>query len=108
MGSWSGTLPSKQAERPHFRTTVDIALPIMQAGQRDGPGIESHGPARLIQDRQRPHLPSNRRHSPSPPRMSRKVQPTGPAGWYKIRLLPILQPTEPVRRVRAAASAEAV
>ena len=62
-----------------------------------------------IQDRQRPHLPSNRRHSPSPPpRMSRKVQPTGPAGWYKIRLLPILQPTGPVRRVRAAASAEAV
>lgn len=56
MGSWSGTLPSKQAERLHFRTTVDIALPIMQAGQRDGPGIESHGPARLIQDRQRPHL----------------------------------------------------
>jgi len=54
MGSWSGTLPSKQAERLHFRTTVDIALPIMQAGQRDGPGIESHGPARLIQDRQRP------------------------------------------------------
>lgn len=40
--------------------------------------------------------------------MSRKVQPTGPAGWHKIRLLPILQPTEPVRRVRAAASAEAV
>ena len=25
MGSWSGTLPSKQAERPHFRTTVGIA-----------------------------------------------------------------------------------
>lgn len=38
MGSWSGTLPSKQAERPHFRTTVDIALPIMQAGQRGWSG----------------------------------------------------------------------
>ena len=111
MGSWSGTLPSKQAERPHFRTTVDIALPTMQAGQRDGPGIESHGPARLIQDRQSPHLPDNRWHCPSPPsRMGRGVRPTGPAEWYKIRLLPIhaVQPTGPVRRVRAAASAEAV
>lgn len=150
MGSWSGTLPSKQAERPHFRTTVDIALPIMQAGQRGWSGIESHGPARLIQDRQSPHLPDNRWHCPhrhpewaermawdvdghdrahppskpaepppsekSPtrtlttPGMGRVVRPTGPAEWYKIRLLPIhaVQPTGPVRRVRAAASAEAV
>lgn len=149
MGSWSGTLPSKQAERPHFRTTVDIALPIMQAGQRGWSGDRESWsgsphpgqaepppsgqplalPLTAIQNGQRgwpgtwmvmigltrhpnqqsPTLRETADTAPSPPpRMSRKVQPTGPAGWYKIRLLPILQPTGPVRRVRAAASAEAV
>lgn len=100
--------PSRQSaltsEQPSTLPSLSCRL-----DRGDGPGIESHGPARLIQDRQSPHLPDNRWHCPSPPsRIGRKVQPTGPAGWYKIRLLPILQPTGPVRRVRAAASAEAV
>lgn len=112
MGSWSGTLPSKQAERPHFRTTVDIALPIMH-GWTEGMAwdVDGHDRAHPPSKPAEPHLPSNRRHSPSPPpRMGRGVRPTGPAEWYKIRLLPIhaVQPTGPVRRVRAAASAEAV
>lgn len=151
MGSWSGTLPSKQAERPHFRTTVDIALPIMQAGQRGWSGdreswsgsphsgqaapptfrttvgiaphrhpewaermawdVDGHDRAHPPSKPAEPHLTRNRRHGPSPPPgMGRGVRPTGPAEWYKIRLLPIhaVQPTGPVRRVRAAASAEAV
>lgn len=108
--SWSGSPHPGQTEPPPSGQPLALPLTAIQNGQRGWPGtwMVMIGLTRHPKPAE-PHLTRNRRHEPSPPPgMGRGVRPTGPAEWYKIRLLPILQPTGPVRRVRAAASAEAV